>query len=418
MGQPDDERPEVKGVETDEKGDYVFKNLPAGDYKLYVGGEGAPDREGGPRDRQGGQRRHEGRQGRPRATPYLNLYASQKVFLPNETPKVELHGFTPQKEVRMRVVRLDDDKIAQKGGYATAIGPLARSEEAANLAGLGKAVIDTKEAVTERDAEGAFVQTLPVGALKEGVYFVDCRAGEQKANTVLLVSHLALVTKTGADGTLLYTTDLKTGKPVAGAEILARERRTRCAKIGVTGADGTLQAELPAPNVAPPVMARKGASVAIVDSYSRRARPSEGLGRRLHRAARLPSRRHGVLQGLRAPRSTATATACPASGDGRGRRSPIRTATSFRSCDLPLSAHGSFNGEFTTSKEGKPGAYDVQCKAIGGEGGDLRERRGLPQARVLHRGRARRRTTTRWATAPPRRWSASTTTAGRWSARR
>ena len=360
----DDERPRVRAVETDEKGDYVFSGLAAGDYDLGVSAK----EHGTEKDVKVTVREGKGDRKDVKAEahdPYLNLYASQKVFLPNEKPKVEIHGFIPDEDVRLRVVRMDDAQVAQKGGYASAIGPLARSDEAANLAGLGKAMIDTKEVITQRDAEGAFVQTLPVGALKEGVYFVDCRAGEQKASAVLLVSHLALVAKTGADGTLLYTTDLKTGKPVAGAEILAREGDD-LKKIGTTGADGTLQTTLPIVENRSAVMARKGGSVAIVDSYN-----GQGQKRDVWMSAypERPAYRPGdtvFFKGF-VRRIDGDGYRLPGAGDVSVTVSDP-DGNEIQTLRLPLSVHGSFDGSFVTSKEGKPGNYDMKLSGLGGEG--------------------------------------------------
>ncbi|RYG22901.1 hypothetical protein EON82_15710, partial [bacterium] len=361
-GQKDDERPQVKGVETDEKGDYAFPALAAGDYDLDVSAKEHNIESVRVTVREGKVERRDVK-AKPN-DPYLNLYASQKVFLPNETPRVELHGFVPQKDVRLRVIRVDEERIARNGGYASAIGPLARSDDAKPLADAGESVLDTKEAVKERDAEGAFVTTLPVGTLKEGVYYVDVRAGEQKANTVLLVSQLVLVAKTDADGTLLYATDLASGKPMEGAEISARTG-SGLRVVGRTRADGTLETELVSFENRHTVMARKGASVAIVDGYHSE---SEAKDIWISAYTERPAYRPG---------DTVYFKGFVRRTDGDGYRLPGSGNVSVTISDpdnnelqkmsLPLSAHGSFNGSFTTSKEGKPGGYNIQCKAFGGE---------------------------------------------------
>lgn len=362
LGQPDDERPQIKGVETDEKGEYNFRSLPAGDYEMDVSAREHNVEAMRITVREGklGQRDVKAKPN----DPYLNLYASQRVFLPEETPRVEVHGFVPQKDVRLRVVRLDGDKIAERGGYQTAIGPLARQEDSRGLGNLGTAVLDTNEAVTQRDAEGAFVQTLPVGKLKEGVYFVDCRAGEQESHTVLLVSRLALVAKSGEEGTLLYTTDLGTGKPVSGAEILARGPGG-LKKLGVTGPDGTLQTAVPVVQNRSAVLARSGESIAIVDSYQ-----SESENRNVWIGAypERPAYRPG---------DTVFFKGFVRRVDGDGYRLPGRgfvaveiddpDGNKLQAMELPLSVHGSFHGSFVTSKEGKPGGYNIRCTAFGGE---------------------------------------------------
>ena len=37
----------------------------------------------------------------------------------------------------------------------------------------------------------------------------------------------------------------------------------------------------------------------------------------------------------------------------------------------PISAHGTFNGSFTTSPESKPGSYTIDCTALGGKSIDM-----------------------------------------------
>ena len=363
-GAPDDERPLVKGVETDANGEYAFRSLPAGDYAVNVSA-----REHGTT-----ASRVSVAEGRTQTAsfvakpsdPYLNLYASQRVFTPGETPKVELHGFVPQKEVRLGVYRLDAERVARDGGYQRALEPLARPEDAKAVEGRGIEVKRLDAIVAERDAEGAFVQTLPVGALGEGAYFVQCRAGDKVASTVLLVSRLALVTKAGSDGrTLLYTADLATGAPVGGASILDGRGR----ELGRTGPDGLLDLVLPdAPKDSPTrvVMARHGDSVALVSAYVRpREEARTWIDAYCERPAYRPGDtvrfkgfvRRGDGDGYRLPGQGA-ATGTVKDPDGN----PVQTLT------LPLSAHGSFHGAFATSKEGKPGGYALEFEALGGKG--------------------------------------------------
>ncbi len=362
-GAADDDRPEVKGVETDENGEYAFRSVPAGDYTVEVSAK----------EHRTKATRVEIAEGKAKTArfvaepddPYLNLYASQKVFTPGETPKVELHGFVPQEDVRLQVYRLDTDRVAREGGIQAAIEPLARPDDAAKLEGTGERVKDIKALVADRDAEGAFVETLPVGALKEGVYFVRCSAGEQKASTVLLVSKLALVTKNGADGkTLCFTTDLVTGNPVAGASILASDR----SELARTDAQGLAIVRVAQSDERPVVMARQGESVALVNFYRSRDEAAKvWIDAYCERPAYRPGdpvQFKGFVRrvdgdGYRLPGGGDVAVTIK-DPDGN----PLQTLS------LPLSPHGSFHGSFTTSKEGKPGSYAIECAAFGGKSAD------------------------------------------------
>ncbi|CAN5712582.1 hypothetical protein BH11ARM2_BH11ARM2_19180 [soil metagenome] len=366
IGQPDDERPRVRGVETDEKGQFAFRNLPAGEYRLEVSAK----------EHAATVKRITIEEGKTRETklaakpsdPYLNLYASQKVFTPNETPRIEIHGFVPEKDVRLALYRLDMDKVAAKGGYQSAIGPLANPDAAGN-AGLDKAgekVVDLAQVVKERDAEGAFVETLPVGKLKEGVYFVRSSAGKTQASTVLLVSQLALITKTGKDGTLCYTADIATGQPTGGAEIFAKAG-DGLKKVGTTDKEGILQVAKISGNDDNQslLMARKGESTALVGFYNDTSQTSDVW---IKAYCERPAYRPG---------DTVSFKGFARRVDGEGYRLPGEgtmevevhdpDGNPIQKMNVPVSVHGGFSGTFTTSPESKPGAYNLICKAYGGE---------------------------------------------------
>ena len=363
-GAPDDERPRVKGVETDENGEYAFRDVPAGDYTVEVSAK----------EHRTKATRVDVAEGKARTArfvaepddPYLNLYASQRVFTPGETPKVELHGFVPQRSVRLQLYRLDTDRVAREGGLQAAVQPLARPDDAKALEGTGERIQDVEEAVGDRDAEGAFVETLPVGTLKEGVYFVRCSAGEEKASAVLLVSKLALVAKTGMDGkTLCFVTDLAAGKPMAGVAILGAGSRP----MARTDADGLATVASPGGHRQAVLMARQGESVALVDfDPGRDANAKVWIDAYCERPAYRPGdpvRFKGFVrrvdgEGYRLPGGGDVAVTVK-DPDGN----PIQTLS------LPLSPHGSFDGSFTTSPEGKPGGYAIECAAFGGKSADV-----------------------------------------------
>lgn len=363
-GTPDEDRPRLKGAETDKDGNFSFLNLPAGDYELEVSAnqhnlynqrvtveEGkavVKNLEANPVD------------------PYLNLYASQKVFTPDETPRVELHGFVPDGKVDVWVYRLKVEELAKVGGLDSAIWPLAREDSnwRQKLERTGARVADLSHAVQDRDAEGAFVETLPVGKLEEGLYFVTCSAGDNRASTLLNVSKLALVTKSGADGIVCYTTDIKTGKPVGGVELFGRNDKG-LDPIGKTDGSGLAKVKLPAQDVKSAIVAKRGTSAALVglyDSGSERApiwisgyceRPAYRPGDEIQFKGFV---RRVDGDGYRLP-GTGSVQIEIKDPDGN----PIERMT------LPVSVHGSFHGSFSTSSEGKPGGYAIYAKAFGRE---------------------------------------------------
>lgn len=364
-GTPDDDRPRVKGVETDDEGNYSFRGLPAGDYELSVSAEAHSKYELVTSVTEGKASKFDIKA--DPSEPYLNLYASQKVFTPGEKPRLELHGFVANKEVSLRVIRLDEAEIARHGSYEQSLGPLARQNDGDKfgLAKIGTKVLEEKSVVGARDAEGTFVHTLPLPQLKEGAYFVSCWAGEQRTSAVLLVSNLALVTKTGADGALVFASDLSTGQPVEGAEVLVRKGDI-LAPLGQTDRDGLLQTDLPEPvENRSTLLARKGSSMALVDVYrSENDRSDVWISAYCERPAYRPG-------------DTVSFKGFVRRVDGDGYRLPNQGSVkvdfndpdglTLKSLTLPISAHGSFHAEFPTSKETKPGGYNIVCKAFGGE---------------------------------------------------
>lgn len=366
IGVPNDEAaPRPHGLETDENGHFSFRNLAAGTYDITVSAK----------EHHLSQTRVEVLEGKSQhqdlvaepVDPYLNLYASQKVFTPGETPKIELHGFLPKPNVKIVIYRLDMDDVAKKGGFQEALSPLARPDapERAKLDRAGNKIADLSHEVKKVDAEGAFVETLPVGQLKEGVYFVGCNAGDSRASTVLNVSKLALVTKTGKDGTLCYTTDLLTGKPVSGADLYVRDG-DRMRRAGQTGRDGLASLKISTgDNNQSAIIARQGTSTALVGFYlNGNTGKSTWIGGYCERPAYRPGDTVFFKGFVR--KTTEDGYRLPGTGDAQIEiRDP--DGNPLQKMSLPISVHGSFNGSFETSPESKPGSYNVVCKAMGAE---------------------------------------------------
>jgi uncharacterized protein YfaS (alpha-2-macroglobulin family) len=78
---------------------------------------------------------------------------------------------------------------------------------------------------------------LPVKNLPAGLYLVEATDGHFKAYTLLMVSQMALVTRTGAGGVIGFVVDRFTGAPIAGAKVDAGFGQKQIA-TATTGADG------------------------------------------------------------------------------------------------------------------------------------------------------------------------------------
>ncbi len=62
-------------------------------------------------------------------------------------------------------------------------------------------------------------QELPIDPLPTGMYLVEATDGHYKAYTLLMVSRMALVTRTTSGSVLAYSVDRQTGEPIANAEV-------------------------------------------------------------------------------------------------------------------------------------------------------------------------------------------------------
>jgi len=80
-------------------------------------------------------------------------------------------------------------------------------------------------------------QTVEVGVREKGVYLVEAVRGELRAYTILIVSDVVMITKTGRGRLVNLVVDRQTGEPLPGAEIwvLTRDGRKTVAR---TDADG------------------------------------------------------------------------------------------------------------------------------------------------------------------------------------
>ncbi len=360
----DEERPKGRAAETGADGSFRISNLPAGEYHLEVRCRYHEVKE----------ERIEIAEGRTTsrhldALPrdkFLDLYASQRVFTPDETPKVELHGFITSSDVAIRVFRLDVAKLARFGGLQRTLSPYADPEgEAHKLGDVGTPVSNLSHRIVKRDAEGGFIEALPVGRLAEGYYYIRCEAETLQANVALCVSRLALVTKTYRASSLCFASDLRTGKPEAGVEILAQTKQG-LRHAGITDAQGLAEVVLPPARGAGDVLVgREGNSLALVGLGNEREspenvkivgyceRPAYRPGDEIHfkGIVRRVSRDGYRLAG------TGTAEIEILDPDG----------VDIEHLSAPISAHGTFSGAFSTSPEAKPGSYTVKCHAFGAD---------------------------------------------------
>ncbi len=110
-------------------------------------------------------------------------------------------------------------------------------------------------------------QELPIDPLGSGLYLVEATDGHFKAYTLLMVSRMAMVTRTSSGGVLAYCVDRASGAGIAGVQVIAGFGQQQQQAAASTDADGLADLHLAAPKPQPDnfwVLANSGDDVAVV----------------------------------------------------------------------------------------------------------------------------------------------------------
>ena len=138
-----------------------------------------------------------------------------------------------------------------------------------------------------------------IGVKDRGVYLVEAVRGELRAYTILMVSDLVMITKTGKDRIVNFVADRNSGEPVQGAELFLLTRDLRKA-TAETDADGFAEWQLTEQRPDDlRLVARSGAELRGQHAGQLRVRdqPRALAGLHLHGPSGLPSRPYSALQG-------------------------------------------------------------------------------------------------------------------------
>lgn len=287
----------------------------------------------------------------------LNAYFSQQNWLPDETPKFELTGFTPKNKVKMELYRFEPKSVA---------GGLSRNEilfgQNANRTWPNPNTTKVRDWVYEpvnRDVEGRFVDQVKLDGLKEGMYAVEVSSGAQVQRGFVNVTRLAMVTRSDKDRVVCYVADLSSGKPVSGAEIFGSVDHQR-SLLGHSDGQGLF---IVADNkVNRTLTAVSGASTALLDTT-----PNEGAGkgsiafvtdRPIYRPGDMVQFK-GIVRLLKGSEYV-----LPAPGKAEVKVHD-QNGTLITSVMADIDPHGCFHGSWTSSSESKPGYYGVEISACG-----------------------------------------------------
>lgn len=252
---------------TDDQGKFRIRNVLAGTYKIEVSGkahvlelkddvivpEGRPvilELEANPTER------------------YLDLYASQRVFMPSESAELQIKGFVTTDDLKLSAYRLRFDEVAKEGSLYNALAPLSgRYQKAKDPTTMGDLALERIHKISNKDAEGTFVDTISVGELPEGIYWVQCSSGSIVRGTWFSVSRVAMVVKNAGQSATCFVTRIDTGEAVGGVEI-GESVEGRYVQRGFTSPDGLLDVKTEKAGGTAVLIASFGASKALVDFYA------------------------------------------------------------------------------------------------------------------------------------------------------
>lgn len=345
----------IRRAETDKDGNFTVKNLVAGDYLVTLSGRAHEMGDHPVRVEEG--KRTEKTFPLPPIKPYLEVYASQHVFTPEETPKFTVKGFFEKGDLAFTAYKLDIQKVVAQGTLYSALSPLAnpdyRTGKRKDPATMGTKV-GTWSQSPQRDIEGVFVEGAQTSAMKEGLYWLDIRGGGLQSGTWVVISKIALVGKRMQGDALAYVTDIVTGKPIAGASISTYVDGA-IKPLGSTQADGTLR-------FAPQgrlMLATVGQSHAFVDLYS-----SEGDGETIRMASytdRTIYRPGDTVEFkgiVRSIQGSDYAVPAPGPVDVELRDADDNVLGKQKLATNPM---GTYAGRFQIPKEAGPGYYSIQA---------------------------------------------------------
>ena len=214
-------------LHTDAGGRFFLHHLPAGEYKIQASSSGheiAKEQTVVIIDGQTDTRTLALDRSRPR----LGFETSVRNWAPQESPVLPLHGLLQTRAIGVSVDRLDADGTLSRQPDFLA-GPEDRASDDEDQGktprwpGQFSPVRHWTYAVTQADAEGSFVERLPLGPLPPGMYRVTAHTHEVGESVTAVgwaqVTRIALVRKTFGDQVLAYVTDIVTGRPVANASV-------------------------------------------------------------------------------------------------------------------------------------------------------------------------------------------------------
>ncbi len=289
-----------------------------------------------------------------RKPSWVRVVLHEGVLYPGEPVSIGVSGLTLEPSYQLDIYRIREFKRVQEYEAAQYQKALQRAVDLGEVS----LVSSGRKRPRRVDAEGMFYDRPALGALPTGRYLIVAigETGDRSAAD-LTVSRLALLAKSDSDTAVAYVTDLKSGKPVAGADVTVLNARA------MTDANGLARLSIAgAPNGGLTYTASVGADSITLDTYHYSDQQPYRLYAFTDRPIYRPGDRvffKGVIR-----RIAGASYQLPGHIDGEVSVTDPDGMEIHRA-STSTNEQGSFAGSFDIPKVGKTGIYTLQAK-IGG----------------------------------------------------
>jgi len=244
---------------TDARGRFQLRGIPAGVYRVYIAAKVhhlSREQESNLRIVVREGERTEVELPLVAADPFLELIHPQAVYYPDEPLRVGVRGFHEEDRLQLTLYRARyPDREQPPLELHNFLSDLRHGWWSPNRNALREQlerfrpyllpVWQQATPVRGRDPEGVHTQYLELPRQPEGTYVLTIEAGDLIQAALVSVSSIGVVAKSGGGTTEVWCTDLRTGQPIANAEVRVYARSSgdesasvRQVAVGRTNAQG------------------------------------------------------------------------------------------------------------------------------------------------------------------------------------
>ncbi len=359
---------DILSTRTNGEGEWSFKRVPVGNYGVEIQAQQHTAKVS-PLQIQEGEAPTLAITAVP-GDPFVRINVHQHAQLTGEQAQISLHSFRQGRSLKMRLFRADSATLIRLhgGSVRSLLAPIGNEWDerpAVNLAKLPgvRLMREWSHPLASMDAEGVAYEKKRFEVLPPGVYLVDAHGEKGGANAWFMVTDLALITKCTEKRLIAFTMDLRTGAPVAGAEVRARAGDAQVG-LGVTDDRGSVEIALGRnPNSDWDFVAHRGDSIAFTREYmgepeSQRYRVVTYTDRPIYR----PGQSVHFKTLLRTPHGSGyeVPSPCAARIEVTDARDTELFAENYRSSEM-----GTFGGSFSIPSTASGGFYTLSVTIDG-----------------------------------------------------